>query len=152
MKESSEEKKPDYSLKVIMVGSCGVGKTQLVSKYTRNEFTEENNMTIGVDFTPMKVEINEKNISINIWDTSGEDKYQSITSVYYRGATGVILVYDITSKESFEDLSTKWMKQIRSNIDPKSPIMLVGNKSDLKDERQVSKEDALDFARVEGNS
>ncbi|KAE8598416.1 hypothetical protein XENTR_v10016818 [Xenopus tropicalis] len=101
----------DFKLQVIIIGSRGVGKTSLMERFTDDTFCEACKSTVGVDFKIKTVELRGKKIRLQIWDTAGQERFNSITSAYYRSAKGIILVYDITKKETFEDLP-KWMKMI----------------------------------------
>ncbi|XP_072115229.1 ras-related protein Rab-12 isoform X2 [Mobula birostris] len=101
----------DYKLQVIIIGSRGVGKTSLMERFTDDTFSEACKSTVGVDFKIKTIELRGKKIRLQIWDTAGQERFNSITSAYYRSAKGIILVYDITKKETFEDVP-KWMKMI----------------------------------------
>lgn len=106
-------------------------------------------MTIGVEFGSRTVEINEKKIKLQIWDTAGQESFKSITRSYYRGAAGALLVYDITRKETFNHL-TSWLEEVRQNGNPDIMFMLIGNKADLDSRRQVSTEEGERFAKENG--
>lgn len=136
----------DYLFKIVLIGDSGVGKSNLLHRFTRNEFNLESKTTIGVEFSQKNVEIEGKNIRAQIWDTAGQERYRAITSAYYRGALGALLVYDVCKAETFESLS-KWLKELKDHTDLQITIMLVGNKSDLKHLRAVKTEDAAAFAQ-----
>ncbi|KAH0795916.1 ras-related protein RABA2a [Histomonas meleagridis] len=138
---------PDYLLKVILTGDSGVGKTNILSQFVRNQFNPDSMTTIGVEFATKTVHVNGKTVKAQIWDTAGQERYRAITSAYYKGAKGAILMYDITSPNSFTSL-TKWIKEIRDNTE-NIPILLVGNKIDLKDRRSISVEEGKNFAERE---
>ena len=91
----------DYSLKIVIVGNSGVGKSNLLSRFTKNDFSDKNKSTIGVEFAVKKVMINKKIINVEVWDTAGQEKYRAITSVFYRSAIGAIVVYDVTNRKKF---------------------------------------------------
>eukprot|EP00826_Nyctotherus_ovalis_P056520 TRINITY_DN7648_c0_g1_i3.p1 TRINITY_DN7648_c0_g1~~TRINITY_DN7648_c0_g1_i3.p1 ORF type:complete len:155 (+),score=53.28 TRINITY_DN7648_c0_g1_i3:157-621(+) len=152
MVSPQENVKYDYTFKVVMVGSCGVGKTQLVSRFTKDEFAENYLETIGVEFTTMSTVIDGKNIAVPIWDTNGEEKYKALTGIYYRGAVGAVMVYDVTRKETFAAVRDSWEDELRSHADTNVVIMLVGNKCDVKEKREVNKDEALDLAQRNGDS
>ena len=141
----------DYLFKVVLIGDSGVGKSNLLSRFTRNEFCLESKSTIGVEFATRSLEVDGKTVKAQIWDTAGQERYRAITSAYYRGAVGALLVYDMTKTESYEDVE-KWLKELRDHADANIVIMLVGNKSDLNHLRDVSREDAAAYAEKEGLS
>jgi len=116
----------DYLAKVVLCGDSGVGKSNLLLRITNNEFNLESRSTIGVEFSAMTIKVGKKIIKAHIWDTAGQERYSAITSVYYRGAIGALLVYDITKRITFEN-TEKRLKEIRDNSDPNVVIMLVGN-------------------------
>lgn len=135
----------DYLYKVVLVGDSGVGKTNILSRFTRNDFNLESKSTIGVDFATRALEIDGKRIKAQIWDTAGQERYRSITSAYYRGAVGALLVYDIAKMHSFESVE-RWLNELREHAEAGLVVLLVGNKTDLEDQRQVRTELAQDFA------
>lgn len=130
----------DFIWKVVLVGDSGVGKTNLLSRFTRNEFNAESKTTIGVEFATRNVQIRGKTVRAQIWDTAGQERYRAITSVYYRGAVGALVLYDITKPATFENLD-KWISELKEHADPCVCIMIVGNKTDLRSQRVVSTED-----------
>merc|ERR1712205_203605 len=136
----------DYLFKVVLIGDSGVGKSNLLTRFTRNEFNRESKSTIGVEFATQTIQVEKKMIKAQIWDTAGQERYRAITSAYYRGAVGALLVYDITKHTTFDDVRTIWLEELRNNADANIVIMLVGNKSDLRHLRDVSTEDAYEFA------
>ncbi|KAJ3434612.1 ras-related protein rab11 [Anaeramoeba flamelloides] len=145
----SSEEEYDYLFKVVLIGDSGVGKTNLMTRYTNNEFDLNSKTTIGVEFSSKTVKIDEKIIKLQIWDTAGQERYRTITSAYYKGAVGAVLVFDITKYQSFESCEN-WIKEVRENAPPNITITLVGNKSDLGHIRAVSNEKASTFARKFG--
>lgn len=144
----TEASEPDYLLKIILVGDSGVGKTNILGQFVRNEFNPESKTTIGVEFATRTVQINNKIIKAQIWDTAGQERYRAVTSAYYKGASGAMLVYDITNSISFNSVR-KWLKEIRDNSDRKVCIMLIGNKSDLQNLRSISTEESRNLAQNE---
>lgn len=138
----------DYLFKVVLIGDSGVGKSNLLSRFTRNEFCLESKSTIGVEFATRSVQIDGKTIKAQIWDTAGQERYRAITSAYYRGAVGALLVYDITSFESFNN-ARKWLTELRDHSDSNIVVLLAGNKNDLSHLRAVSVEQAHVFANSE---
>lgn len=138
----------DYLFKVVLIGDSGVGKSNLLSRFTRNEFSLESKSTIGVEFATRSIRVDEKVVKAQIWDTAGQERYRAITSAYYRGAVGALLVYDVTRHVTFENVE-RWLKELRDHTDSNIVIMLVGNKADLRHLRAVSTEDATAFAERE---
>lgn len=128
-----------------MIGDSGVGKSNLLSRFTRNEFNIESRSTIGVEFATRTVEIDGKRVKAQIWDTAGQERYRAITSAYYRGAVGALVVYDISKSESYESV-TRWLKELKEHADANIIIELVGNKSDLDHLRAVPTDEAKHFA------
>ncbi|KAK7412000.1 hypothetical protein VNO78_03445 [Psophocarpus tetragonolobus] len=145
------EEEYDYLFKVVMIGDSGVGKSNLLSRFTRNEFCLESKSTIGVEFATRTVEVEGRRVKAQIWDTAGQERYRAITSAYYRGALGALLVYDLTKPISFENVR-RWLKELRDHADANIAIMLIGNKTDLKHLRGVATEDAQVFAENESLS
>merc|ERR1712000_224682 len=155
-----------YLFKVVLIGDSGVGKSNLLSRFTRNEFNLESKSTIGVEFATRSIPVDSKTIKAQIWDTAGQERYRAITSAlvplqfifiifflfnylflfnsYYRGAVGALLVYDISKQVTFENVE-RWLNELRDHADSNIVIMLVGNKSDLKHLRAVSTEEAAQF-------
>lgn len=141
----------DYLFKVVLIGDSGVGKSNLLSRFTRNEFNLESKSTIGVEFATRSINVDGKTVKAQIWDTAGQERYRAITSAYYRGAVGALLVYDIAKHQTYENV-TRWLKELRDHADANIVIMLVGNKSDLKHLRAVSTDEAKQFATENGLS
>jgi Ras-related protein Rab-11A len=135
----------DFLFKVVLIGDSGVGKSNLLSRFTRNEFNLDSKSTIGVEFATRSIQVDSKTIKAQIWDTAGQERYRAITSAYYRGAVGALLVYDITKQNTFENV-TRWLKELRDHADSNIVIMLVGNKTDLKHIRAVPTEEAKHYA------
>lgn len=132
--------------KLLIVGDSDVGKSSILLRFTDDRFDEEHPCTIGVDFKIKRVECRGNKINLTIWDTAGQEKFRSLTSSYYRGTHGIILVYDITKRETFQHLE-EWLEEIQLYCSNKDAVkLLVGNKAD-KEERQVSREEAIAFAR-----
>ncbi|KAL7002032.1 Ras-related protein RABA2a [Sarracenia purpurea var. burkii] len=141
----------DYLFKVVLIGDSGVGKSNLLSRFTRNEFCLESKSTIGVEFATRTLQVEGRTVKAQIWDTAGQERYRAITSAYYRGALGALLVYDVTKPTTFENVS-RWLKELRDHADANIVIMLIGNKTDLKHLRAVATEDAQGLAEKEGLS
>ena len=116
-----------------------------MSRFTRNEFHLDSKSTIGVEFATRSIQHDGKIIKAQIWDTAGQERYRAITSAYYRGAVGALLVYDISKRLTFENVE-RWLKELRTHADPSIVVMLVGNKCDLKHLQAVLTDDAKSFA------
>lgn len=138
-----------YLFKYIIIGDTGVGKSCLLLQFTDKRFRPVHDLTIGVEFGARMVNIDDKQIKLQIWDTAGQESFRSITRSYYRGAAGALLVYDITRRDTFNHL-TRWLEEARSNGNKNMTIMLIGNKNDLEHRRQVSKEEGEAFAKEHG--
>ncbi|KAK0185925.1 ras-domain-containing protein [Armillaria gallica] len=141
----------DYLFKVVLIGDSGVGKSNLLSRFTRNEFNLESKSTIGVEFATRSINVDGKTVKAQIWDTAGQERYRAITSAYYRGAVGALLVYDIAKHATYVNV-TRWLKELRDHADSNIVIMLVGNKSDLKHLRAVPTDEAKAFSVENGLS
>ncbi|KAF8913447.1 ras-domain-containing protein [Hymenopellis radicata] len=141
----------DFLFKVVLIGDSGVGKSNLLSRFTRNEFNLESKSTIGVEFATRSINVDSKTVKAQIWDTAGQERYRAITSAYYRGAVGALLVYDIAKHATYVNV-TRWLKELRDHADSNIVIMLVGNKSDLKHLRAVPTDEAKAFSAENGLS
>lgn len=141
--------KIDYVFKVVLIGDSAVGKSQLLNRFARNEFSLDSKATIGVEFQTRTIVVDHKTIKAQIWDTAGQERYRAVTSAYYRGAVGAMLVYDITKQQTFDHIA-RWLEELRSHADNNIVIMLIGNKTDLETSRAVPTEDAKEFAEKEG--
>jgi len=144
-----EDDEYDFLFKVVLVGDSGVGKSNILSRFTRNEFNLQSKATIGVEFATRSISVEGKTLKAQIWDTAGQERYRAITSAYYRGAVGALLVYDITKGESFNNLE-RWLKELRDHADDRIVVLVVGNKCDLRHLREVSEEEGKLFADKSG--
>lgn len=141
----------DYLFKAVLIGDSAVGKSNLLSRFARDEFHLDSKPTIGVEFAYRNVRVGDKHIKAQIWDTAGQERFRAITSSYYRGALGALLVYDITRRGTFENLK-KWLQELREFGSSDMVIVLVGNKCDLGNSREVNIEDGQSLAQLEGIS
>ncbi|CAL5388646.1 unnamed protein product [Camellia sinensis] len=158
----------DYLFKIVLIGDSGVGKSNILSRFTRNEFCLESKSTIGVEFATRTLQftiliqlnytkeigncpVEGKTVKAQIWDTAGQERYRAITSAYYRGAVGAFLVYDITKRQTFDNVQ-RWLRELRDHADSNIVIMMAGNKSDLNHLRAVSEQDGQVLAEKEGLS
>jgi len=135
----------DFLFKLLIVGESGVGKTCMLLQFADKRFEETFLSTIGVDFKVREIDVEGKKVKLQIWDSAGQERFRNITSSYYRNCGGIIIVYDITKQDTFVKV-TEWIEEVRKYV-PSSPLLLVGNKCDLVDKRQVSKEEAQDLAK-----
>ena len=138
----------DYIFKVLIIGDSSVGKSNLLLRFSDNIFHDTFLPTIGVDFKIRNVIINNKNIKLNIWDTAGQERFKTITSAYYKGSHGVILVYDITDRESFNNIAN-WINETKKHAGSAIVRVLVGNKCDLTEDRKVTHKEGAEFAQRE---
>eukprot|EP00327_Prymnesium_parvum_P009783 CAMPEP_0184391722 /NCGR_PEP_ID=MMETSP0007-20130409/15616_1 /TAXON_ID=97485 /ORGANISM="Prymnesium parvum, Strain Texoma1" /LENGTH=223 /DNA_ID=CAMNT_0026741961 /DNA_START=37 /DNA_END=709 /DNA_ORIENTATION=+ len=135
----------DYVFKLVLIGDSGVGKSCLLLRFADDTYTESHISTIGVDFKIRTIQLDGKTIKLQIWDTAGQERFRTITSSYYRGAHGIIVVYDTTDSETFEHVKT-WLHEIDRYASENVNKLLVGNKSDLTSKRAVETESAKEFA------
>ena len=142
-----DEDNYDMIFKILVIGDSGVGKSNLLLRYVKNEFASDMRSTVGVEFGTKMLKIDNYDVKAQIWDTAGQERYRAITSAYYKGAKGVLIVYDITRKNSFENVD-KWLNDFKMKSDDDAVIVIVGNKSDLINEREVSIEEATLKAQV----
>ncbi|PPS04250.1 hypothetical protein GOBAR_AA16407 [Gossypium barbadense] len=170
----------DYVFKVVLIGDSAVGKSQLLARFSRNQFSLDSKATIGVEFQTKTLVIDNKTVKAQIWDTAGQERfdemeefrvenvrlglesnmtmpdrlrspgavYRAVTSAYYRGAVGAMLVYDMTKRQSFDNMA-RWLEELRGHADKNIVVMLIGNKCDLGSLRAVPTEDAQEFAQRE---
>eukprot|EP00826_Nyctotherus_ovalis_P000750 TRINITY_DN1002_c0_g2_i13.p2 TRINITY_DN1002_c0_g2~~TRINITY_DN1002_c0_g2_i13.p2 ORF type:complete len:189 (+),score=60.24 TRINITY_DN1002_c0_g2_i13:73-639(+) len=141
------------TIKVLIIGSASVGKTSLMRQYVQNAFISQYKATIGADFLSKEVISNDKLVMMQIWDTAGQEKFQSVQGVFYKGADACMLVFDLTSPGSFQALP-KWKDEFIFHANPSTssfPFILVGNKVDLADERKVAEAKALQWCKENGN-
>ncbi|XP_073312912.1 ras-related protein RABA5a-like isoform X2 [Primulina huaijiensis] len=139
---TEEEQTDDYLFKIVLLGDSAVGKSNLLSRFARDEFYPNSKSTIGVEFQTQKMVINGKEVKAQIWDTAGQERFRAVTSAYYRGAVGALLVYDISRRQTFESVG-RWLNELHITI-------LVGNKSDLKEGREVKMAEGKSLAESQG--
>ncbi|EGR31194.1 hypothetical protein IMG5_116200 [Ichthyophthirius multifiliis] len=136
----------NYLFKFILIGNTCVGKSCLLSQFTEGRFKKEHDATIGVEFGSKNILVNDTVIKIQIWDTAGQESFKSITRSYYRGSIGSLLIFDITHKESFDSLQM-WLNEVINNANKSLSFIVIGNKIDLIGKRQVTYEEAQQFAK-----
>lgn len=127
----------DYMFKLLVIGNSSVGKTSFLFRYADDSFTSAFVSTVGIDFKVKTVFRQDKRVKLQIWDTAGQERYRTITTAYYRGAMGFILMYDVTNEESFNSVQD-WCTQIKTYSWDNAQVVLVGNKCDMEDERVIS--------------
>ena len=135
----------DMQIKLLMIGDSGVGKTCLLLRYANDSFSPTFITTIGIDFKIKNIEVDQKRVKLQIWDTAGQERFRTITTSYFRGAQGIVLVYDVTDRRSFESIRN-WISQIQQHADVHVNKILVGNKCDMLDEKVVSTEEGAKLA------
>ncbi|XP_010557057.1 PREDICTED: ras-related protein RABA5d-like [Tarenaya hassleriana] len=146
---SDDEGGEEYLFKIVIIGDSAVGKSNLLSRYARNEFNANSKATIGVEFQTRSMEIEGKEVKAQIGDTAGQERFRAVTSAYYRGAVGALLVYDISRRTTFESVG-RWLDELKTHSDTTVVRLLVGNKSDLENVRAVSMEEGKALAESEG--
>ncbi|XP_065063972.1 ras-related protein Rab-8A-like [Rhopilema esculentum] len=129
----------DHLFKLLLIGDSGVGKTCVLFRFSEDAFNSTFISTIGIDFKIRTIELDGKKIKLQIWDTAGQERFRTITTAYYRGAMGIMLVYDITNEKSFDNIRN-WIRNIDEHAAADVEKMILGNKCDMDDKRQVSKE------------
>ncbi|XP_053133502.1 ras-related protein Rab-13 isoform X1 [Hemicordylus capensis] len=139
----------DHLFKLLLIGDSGVGKTCLIIRFAEDNFSGTYISTIGIDFKIRTVEIEGKRIKLQVWDTAGQERFKTITTAYYRGAMGIILVYDITDEKSFENIQN-WMKSIKENASAGVERLLLGNKCDMESKRKVPRDRAEKLSKEYG--
>ncbi|KAM7501627.1 hypothetical protein LguiB_000531 [Lonicera macranthoides] len=144
-----EEEGEEYLFKIVVIGDSAVGKSNLLSRFARDEFDLHSKATIGVEFQTQVLEIDGKEIKAQVWDTAGQERFRAVTSAYYRGAVGALIVYDISRRTTFESIK-RWLDELNTHCDTTAAKMLVGNKCDLENIRDVSVEEGKSLAEEEG--
>lgn len=146
-----------YLFKIILVGDSGVGKTNLLSRYTSGQFTDDGVTTIAIDFQFHSLEVDRGDesgetdrVKLQLWDTAGQDRFKTITRTFYRGSHGVFVVFDLTSRTSFRSVQRSWLSEVRDHCDESAVVYLVGNKSDEASRRCVTYDEAAAWAKDEG--
>lgn len=138
----------DRTCQILIIGDSSVGKTSILTRYTNGTFKEEYLATVGLDYYSKDEIFNNKTINVKLWDTAGQERYKSLTQSYFKNAEGVIVAYDITNTESFDNLKF-WINSIKTNMENKNvfiPVIIIGNKTDMEESREIMIEDAKKFA------
>ena len=139
--------KKEFLYKILIIGDSSVGKTCFLTRYADNTFQEVHMSTIGIDYKLKNVKMEDgKIVKLQIWDTAGQDRFRSITKNYYKGANGIVVIFSVTDKKTFGNVKS-WIHQIKAEVDEKVTIILVGNKIDDEENREVTKEEGEEAAR-----
>lgn len=149
MKEKDSADSGEYNIRLTLTGNSSVGKTQLLRRYSKQEYGDKPIPTIGIDFYNEFREVNGENLKIQIIDTAGQEKFRSISKMYYQTSHGIVLVFDLTNRKSFDDLNF-WFGEVKQFAKVDAKILLIGNKSDLAQNRVVSEKEAADYANKNG--
>jgi len=146
--DKNKQQPPDFDhlFKILLIGDSSVGKTSICTRFTDNAFSEAFIATLGVDFKIKVLNIDGKKVRLQVWDTAGQERFRTITQAFYRGAHGIVVVYDITDRQSFQNVQ-RWLEDVERYAPDNVLKMLVGNKSDLVDQRDVVTKEAMDFAK-----
>ena len=139
----------DFIFKVLLLGNSDVGKSSLLLRYVDSVWSDTFVPTIGVDFKVKTIEIDGKKVKLQIWDTAGQERFRTVVSTYFRGAHGIFLIYDITNRDSFKNLEN-WLIEIEKNASENVLKILIGNKNDLEDERDITPDEGKAFANRNG--
>ena len=139
----------DFIFKVLLLGNSDVGKSSILLRFVDSVWNESFVPTIGVDFKVKTVDIGEKKVKMQIWDTAGQERFRNVVATYFRGSNGILLIYDITSRDSFKNLES-WLIEIEKYASENVLKILIGNKNDLESQRVISKEEGQDFANRYG--
>jgi small GTP-binding protein len=137
----------DLVLTIILIGDAGVGKSHLAYRFTSASVDEGLISTIGAEYKSKTLTLDDMTVNLRIWDTSGQERYRAITRQYYRGADAALVVYSVSDLETFKSLSG-WLDDLRDVVESPIPVMLVGNKIDLEDQRSIQTDDGLEFAKT----
>ncbi|CAD8086433.1 unnamed protein product [Paramecium primaurelia] len=140
-------KEYDYLFKLVIIGNSGVGKSSLLLRFADDQFSESYLTTIGVDFRFRTLPIDGKNVKLQIWDTAGQERFRTITSAYYKGADGIVMVYDVTQGQSFDDIDKFWLHEVESYGEKNVQLLVIGNKNDLDEQKQVETSKAEEYCK-----
>jgi small GTP-binding protein len=142
-------RKFDFSLKVVVVGESGVGKSCLLIRFVRDSFDDDTQSTLGIEFLSKIIQTDKRRIQLQLWDTAGQEMFRSVTRGYYRGSAGALVLFDLSNRDSFENVE-RWLQDVKSVARADVVLILIGNKQDLEADRQVRSDEAQDFAQRYG--
>lgn len=145
-----DKEKFDYLFKIVLIGDTNVGKTNILARLIKNDLPAASKPTIGVEFGTKTFKFDNSVVKAQIWDTAGQERYHAITAAYYRGSCGAVIVYDISKKNSLENSTSIWLKNLKSAADPDIPVVLLGNKKDLEEQRVLDEEAGREVALQKG--
>ncbi|CAD8100530.1 unnamed protein product [Paramecium sonneborni] len=140
-------KEYDYLFKLVIIGNSGVGKSSLLLRFADDQFSESYLTTIGVDFRFRTLPIDGKNVKLQIWDTAGQERFRTITSAYYKGADGIVMVYDVTQGQSFDDIDKFWLHEVESYGEKNVQLLVIGNKNDLDEQKAIETSKAEEYCK-----
>ena len=143
------EEEYDYIFKVLLIGNSDVGKSSLILRYVDQIWNDVFVPTIGVDFKVKSLQIDNKRVKMQIWDTAGQERFRNVISSYFKGAHGILLIYDISARDSFKELEN-WLGEVERNATPQVLKILIGNKCDLDEQRQITVDEGEAFAARNG--
>jgi len=141
----NQHEQEHYHFKYIIVGDPGVGKTNFITRFCYNQFSLEPKVTVGVEYATKEIKAYDDRITLHIWDTCGQENFRSISSTFYKGAVAALIMFDLTRRQTFENLE-KWIKDVKDSSEENVAIMIVGNKSDLVNLREIRTEEGVSFA------
>lgn len=147
---ATTREKVDFLFKIVLIGNSGVGKSCLLTRFADNAFTDDNTATIGVDFKIQSVDVDGKQAKLQIWDSAGQERFRALTSAYYRGAHAVAVVFDVTCYDSISAVENNWLNEIDRHCNDNVRRILIGNKSDLSFNREVSFQKGKEIADTLG--
>lgn len=141
------QRQHDYYVQLMLIGDCSVGKSSIAMRFSDDTYVPNYLSTIGIDYKVKTVEMGGKRVKVRIWDTAGQERFRSITDAYYRSADGVVLVYDVTSRASFDNVKV-WIRSIQHKARADTNVILVGNKRDMEEKREVSREEGASLGNA----
>ncbi len=136
----------EFVYKIVILGDAAVGKTSLISQFVEGSFNEDYKPTLGANIVRKDVNLNSTKVRLIMWDLAGQEKYQVVRSMYFQGCQGALLVYDVTRYNTLDNINTKWLQDFKKYVKKKGVFILIGNKSDLKDQRVIPTEKGKDMA------
>jgi small GTP-binding protein len=136
----------EFVYKIVILGDAAVGKTSLINRFVENSFSEDYRATLGANIVRKDVNLNNTKVRLIMWDLAGQEKYQVVRSMYFQGCQGALLVYDVTRYSTFDSINSKWLRDFKKYVKKEGAYILIGNKSDLTDQRTVTEERGKEIA------